>query len=84
MSWVTNMTLLRVAVQMRCSSMTICSRVIASSAPNGSSISSRAGSWTSARQIDDALAHAARQLVGMLVLEAREADAASSVARPRS
>jgi len=35
--------------QMRCSSRFIASRVIASSAPNGSSISSSAGSWTSAR-----------------------------------
>ncbi len=47
-----NSTVLRVSYQMRCSSRFIFSRVIASSAPNGSSISSTAGSWTSARQID--------------------------------
>ena len=35
--------------QMRCSSRFMCSRVMASSAPNGSSMSSIAGSWTSAR-----------------------------------
>jgi putative tryptophan/tyrosine transport system substrate-binding protein len=42
----------RVSSQMRCSSMTICSRVSASSAPNGSSISKSGGSWMSARQIE--------------------------------
>ena len=47
-----NSTVFLVSDQMRCSSRFIFSRVIASSAPNGSSISSTAGSWTSARQID--------------------------------
>ena len=44
-------TVLRFWLQMRSSSRFICSRVIASSAPNGSSISSRRGSCTSARTI---------------------------------
>src|SRR5262249_26475207 len=47
--WVTNSTVLRRSSQMRCSSTFMVSRVSASSAPNGSSISSSAGSWTSAR-----------------------------------
>src|SRR6266508_3185421 len=47
---VMNRTVLRRSIQMRCSSAFICSRVRASSAPNGSSISSRSGSWMSARQ----------------------------------
>ena len=49
---VMNSTVLLRLDQMRCSSRFIFSRVIASSAPNGSSISSTAGSCTSARQID--------------------------------
>jgi NitT/TauT family transport system ATP-binding protein len=52
MLWVINITVLRVSYQIRCSSRFIFSRVIASRAPNGSSISSTAGSWTSARHID--------------------------------
>ncbi|CFP57265.1 Uncharacterised protein [Bordetella pertussis] len=44
MEWVMNMTDLRVSLQMRCSSTIMVSRVIASSAANGSSISSRLGS----------------------------------------
>jgi hypothetical protein len=48
-------------------------RVSASSAPNGSSISSTAGSTASARDADT-LAHAARQAVGMVSGETGEAD----------
>ena len=51
MLWVTNITVLRLACQMRSSSTPISSRVMASSALNGSSISSMPGSWTSARQM---------------------------------
>jgi len=47
--WVMNTTVLRRSIQMRCNSTFIASRVIASSAPNGSSIKSSAGSWISAR-----------------------------------
>ena len=47
--WVISTTVLRLASQMRCSSAFIFSRVSASSAPNGSSISSSFGSRTSAR-----------------------------------
>src|SRR6266542_2577761 len=39
------------SIQIRCSSTFMCSRVMASSAPKGSSMSSMAGSWTSARVI---------------------------------
>ena len=51
MLWVTKITVLRCACQMRRSSTPISSRVIASSALNGSSISRMLGSCTSARQI---------------------------------
>src|SRR5262249_55707766 len=47
--WVTNRTVLRRSIQMRCSSTFMVSRVSASSAPNGSSIRSSAGAWISAR-----------------------------------
>ena len=43
---------LRFSIQMRWISIEICSRVRASSAPKGSSISSSGGSCTSARQIE--------------------------------
>ena len=51
MPCVTNSTVLRVSIQIRCSSTLIWSRVSASSAPKGSSISSSLGSSTRARQI---------------------------------
>src|SRR6266496_3543647 len=47
-----NSTLVSVSIQMRCSSMFIRSRVISSSAPNGSSISSSEGSNDSALAIE--------------------------------
>src|SRR5471032_1174621 len=49
--WVTNSTVLGRSLQIRNSSSVISSRVSASSAPNGSSISRMSGSCTSARQI---------------------------------
>ena len=49
--WVTNTTVVPVAAQMRSSSACMCSRVISSSAPNGSSISSSCGWAASARAI---------------------------------
>src|SRR5688572_20735697 len=49
--WVTNTIVVPVCSQMRSSSVFIRSRVISSSAPNGSSISSRRGSKASARAI---------------------------------
>src|SRR6266508_292260 len=52
MLWVTKTTVLRRSLQTRSSSRPSSSRVIASSAPNGSSISSSGGSWIRARQID--------------------------------
>ena len=51
MLWVMNTTVLRVASQSSSRSIRSCSRVSASSAPNGSSISSSGGSWISARTI---------------------------------
>ena len=51
MEWVTNMTVVPVRPQMLSSSKFIRSRVISSSAPNGSSISRIAGSNASARAI---------------------------------
>ena len=51
MLWVMNTTVLRVDSHSASRSMRICSRVSASSAPNGSSISSSGGSWISARTI---------------------------------
>jgi len=51
MLWVISSTVLRVRSQMRCSSRFICSRVIASSAPKGSSISRIDGSLSKARQM---------------------------------
>ena len=71
---VMNSTVLRVASQSASRSSRICSRVSASSAPNGSSISSSGASWISARDDRDALPHAARQLVRVAVGEVREAD----------
>ena len=51
MEWVISNTVLRFSSQIRCSSRFMCSRVIASSAPNGSSIRRMAGSVMSERQI---------------------------------
>ena len=47
--WVTKTTLVPVSAQIRSSSACMCSRVISSSAPNGSSISSSGGWAASAR-----------------------------------
>ena len=49
---VMNSTVLRVSIQSNSRSWRICVRVMASSAPNGSSISSIEGSWISARAIE--------------------------------
>ena len=69
---------------MRCSSRLSSSRVRASSAANGSSIKSTDGSWTSARQSDDALLHPAGELVGTTVLEALEPGEREQLLRPRA
>jgi hypothetical protein len=52
MLWVMNSTVLRVSIQRSSRSCRICVRVIASSAPNGSSISRIDGWWIRARAID--------------------------------
>ena len=57
MLWVTNRTLFAERSAMDAKSTAICSRVIASSAPNGSSIKSIDGSCTSAQAKRDPLAH---------------------------
>src|SRR5581483_11934062 len=70
---VTKTTVEPLASQICSSSAFSRSRVISSSAPNGSSISSSAGSKESARD-RDALLHAARELPRMVVGEAAELD----------
>ena len=67
----------------RLSSMRICSRVSASSAPNGSSISSSGGSWISARQIATRWRMPPDSSHGQLVVEAAKPDRLSSAARAR-
>ena len=69
--------------QMRSSSMFIRSRVISSSAPNGSSMSRSAGSNEKCARNRDALLHAAGQLPGMVVLEAAELDQVEHLFDPR-
>ena len=59
------------------------SRVISSSAPKGSSMSSTRGRQTRARAIDTPLAHASRELVGKRRLPAREADEGEQLVRLR-
>ena len=72
--WVTNTTAAPVSAEMRTSSVCICSRVISSSAPNGSSMSSSRGCSASDAGDRDALLHAAGELVGVAVGEVGEAD----------
>ena len=62
MLWVTKITVLRLACQMRSSSTPISSRVMASSALNGSSISRMRGIVDERPADRHALAHAAREL----------------------
>ena len=81
MLWVTNTMVVPVRRQMLMSSAFIRSRVISSSAPNGSSISSSFGSNDSARAIADSLLHPARQLPGMAVGECLELDELEEVGR---
>ena len=83
MLWVTNRIVRPSSRQTRRSSSLSRSRVISSSAPNGSSISRIFGSLTSARAIDDALAHAARQLVRIGRFAALQADQLEQLARRR-
>ncbi len=58
------------------------SRVISSSAPKGSSMSSSGGSKESARAIDDALLHPAGELPRAVALEAGELDELEHLVRP--
>ena len=86
--WVTNSTVLRPCSQMRSSSVCMISRVCASSAENGSSISRMSGIDRERAREVDALAHAAGELARIVVLEALEADQlqagrACAAARPR-
>ena len=74
MLWVTNTMVVPVRRQMRISSAFIRSRVISSSAPNGSSISSSFGSNDERPGDRDPLLHAARQLPRMPLGEALELD----------
>jgi len=57
-------------------------RVIASSAPNGSSMSSSCGSMTNARQRETRLLHAAGKLMGIHFLETFQADQLEQRASP--
>ena len=77
----TNRIVLPDCFQMRSSSRFIFSRVSASSAPNGSSISTSFGIVDQRARDRGALLHAARELVGALVLGAGEADEREQVAR---
>ena len=70
---VTNSTVLGCSLQMRSSSRVISSRVNASSAPNGSSMSRMSGRGPAPGRCR-ALLHAARQLARRFALEAREPD----------
>ena len=70
--WVTNSTVSDRSAQIRSSSSCSRSRVIASSAPNGSSISSTSASWRERPGERDPLPHAAGQLVRPLVGEVAE------------
>ena len=72
--WVTKTTVDASCCQIASSSRFRRSRVISSSAPNGSSISSSAGSNASARAIADTLLHAARELPRMVVAEVLQLD----------
>ena len=71
---VTNTTVDCSCCQIESSSRLSRSRVISSSAPNGSSISRSVGSNASARAIDDALLHAARELPRVVVAEVLQLD----------
>ena len=73
-SWVTNRMVLRVRACSSNSSACMVSRVCASSAPNGSSISSTLGSIGERARDADALLHAAGQLMRAAVERIREAD----------
>ena len=72
MLWVMNTTVLRLLSWMRSSSSCISWRVMASSAANGSSISSTSGSAARMRAKSHALLHAARQLGRVVAFEAGE------------
>src|SRR6266516_7673221 len=76
--WVTNTMVLRLSRQIASSSRFIFSRVIASSAPNGSSISTSLGSCTSARAIE---ARCCMPFIGIFVLESAEPGERQKLAR---
>ena len=69
MEWVTKTTVVPVSAQMRVSSACMCSRVISSRAPNGSSIRSRPAPDGQRTGDGHPLLHAARQLPGPVVGE---------------
>ena len=79
---VTNTTDVPVSAQMRSSSACMCSRVISSSAPNGSSINSSGGWAASARAIATPLLHATRQLPRPVIGELAELHQVEHLARP--
>ena len=81
--WVTKTIVVPVRSQIRSTSEFIRSRVISSSAPNGSSMSRIAGSNDEGPGDRDALLHAARQLVGVVLRELAELDEVEHLARPR-
>ena len=72
--WVTNSIVLGCSRQMRISSSVSSSRVSASSAPNGSSISRMSGSCTSARQMPTRCCMPPDSSRGIFALEAHEPD----------
>ena len=72
--WVTKTMVVPVCCQMRRTSVFIRSRVISSSAPNGSSMSSSGGLEGERARDRDALLHAARQLVRVVAHEVAELD----------
>ena len=74
MPWVTMSTPIGLAAQMSSSSVCMRSRVSASSAPSGSSISRKVGLGGERAREADALAHAAGQLPDRLVAETVELD----------
>ena len=81
-SWVTNSTVSPTSFQMRSISSWRMPRVMASSAPNGSSISITSASWARARAIDGPLPHPAGELVGALVGELLEVDQLQQLVHP--
>ena len=81
--WVTKTTAAPVSAVMRASSVCRYSRVISSSAPNGSSISSSRGRVGEGARDRDALLHPAGELVGIAVGEVGQAHELGELGDPR-